>query len=416
MRLLPLTASIALLLATPLPAVAQPDTALTYQGVITQNGEPVNGTIDLQFTMWDAERGGTLLGQSPVTTPDISDGFVQAELDFGDGAFTGSSRWLEIIVDGNVLVPRQRIGPAPYALFALNSSPTAPTGPAGGDLAGTYPSPFIAPGVVDSARLASDVASLDLVSGGAMFTDGFCVLVDGQVEVSGDMTLGSPVSPSSLEVSGAGQFDGSLDVGDLTVSGNGNVLGNLGVNTGAAQATLHVNGTACKPGGGSWSSCSDGRLKKDVADVTGALERLLELRGVSFEFIDAEAINELSGRQNGMIAQDVEQVFPEWVHEGPDGYKRVTVRGFEALMVEALRDLRGERRAEMACLHDQLNEMQAAFQTELSALEQQIASLRGPETRVGTALLTDGVSWIEPEAEKRQRTAAGDDQREGSVR
>ena len=44
-----------------------------------------------------------------------------------------------------------------------------------------------------------------------------------------------------------------------------------------------------------------------------------------------------------MIAQEVEEVFPDWVSEGGHGYKTVTFRGFEALTVEALRDLREEK-------------------------------------------------------------------------
>jgi hypothetical protein len=40
-----------------------------------------------------------------------------------------------------------------------------------------------------------------------------------------------------------------------------------------------------------------------------------------------------------MVAQDVEQVFPSWVDTGTDGYKRLTFRGFEAVAVEAVREL-----------------------------------------------------------------------------
>ena len=33
-------------------------------------------------------------------------------------------------------------------------------------------------------------------------------------------------------------------------------------------------------------------------------------------------------------------MFPDWVNTGPDGYRRLTFRGFEALTVEALRELK----------------------------------------------------------------------------
>lgn len=123
------------------------------------------------------------------------------------------------------------------------------------------------------------------------------------------------------------------------------VTGNVGIGTTTPQYRLHVAGDAAKPGGGSWTITSDRRLKKDITPVDDALERLLALRGVTYEYIDHEAIDELPGRQTGVIAQEVEEVFPEWVDEGADGYKRVTFRGFEALTVEAMRDLRTENDA-----------------------------------------------------------------------
>ncbi len=91
---------------------------------------------------------------------------------------------------------------------------------------------------------------------------------------------------------------------------------------------------------------SDGRLKTNVEPVDGALDRLLQLRGVTFEWKDPEAHGERErGAQRGFIAQDVAAVFPEWVTDGPDGYKRLHVRGFEALAVEALRALHDRRTA-----------------------------------------------------------------------
>ena len=69
---------------------------------------------------------------------------------------------------------------------------------------------------------------------------------------------------------------------------------------------------------------------------------------MTFEYRDPDQRLGLPGRQTGMIAQDVEQVFPEWVDKDEDGYRYVTVRGFEALTVEALRALRAEKNRELA--------------------------------------------------------------------
>ena len=40
-----------------------------------------------------------------------------------------------------------------------------------------------------------------------------------------------------------------------------------------------------------------------------------------------------------MIAQEVETVLPDWVSTTPEGYKLLAIRGFEALTVEAFREL-----------------------------------------------------------------------------
>ncbi|MGR9052233.1 MAG: tail fiber domain-containing protein [Gammaproteobacteria bacterium] len=109
-----------------------------------------------------------------------------------------------------------------------------------------------------------------------------------------------------------------------------------GVETGG---NFIVRGFAYKPGGGSWLSVSDETLKKNIEPLQGALEKLLALRGVNFEWKDPEQQGGAGGAQIGMIAQEVEQVFPQWVVTGPDGYKAIGTQGFEALVVEAFRNL-----------------------------------------------------------------------------
>ena len=144
----------------------------------------------------------------------------------------------------------------------------------------------------------------------------------------------------------------------LTVGSTGKV----GIGTITPAYTLHVIGSAGKPGGGSWSNASDRRLKKNVQDLTGSLDKLLSLRGVSYEYKDPEAIRELPGVHTGVIAQEAEEVFPEWVDESPDGFKRVTFRGFEALTVEALRELREERDAKLLAKDKQIGDLAARLE------------------------------------------------------
>jgi len=135
--------------------------------------------------------------------------------------------------------------------------------------------------------------------------------------------------------------------------------GGVGIGTTNPIFTLHVNGEAGKPGGGSWSVASDERLKKNIRPLAGALDKLLALHGVNFEYIDPAKVHELSGERMGLVAQEVESVFPDWVETGPDGYKRVTVRGLEALVVEALRELQQKQDAKNEKLADELKRRDA---------------------------------------------------------
>jgi len=159
---------------------------------------------------------------------------------------------------------------------------------------------------------------------------------------------------------------------DFIIRGNA-----VGINATVPGFTLHVNGTAGKPGGGSWAVASDKRLKKNIRPLAGALDKLLALHGVNFEYLDPEKIHELSGERMGLVAQEVEKVFPDWVETGPDGYKRVTVRGLEALVVEALRELQQKQDAKLAEELQRRDAENAELRARLEKLERRVNQKHG---------------------------------------
>ncbi|MBI2398891.1 MAG: tail fiber domain-containing protein [Xanthomonadales bacterium] len=96
-----------------------------------------------------------------------------------------------------------------------------------------------------------------------------------------------------------------------------------------------------KPTSGGWAAPSDARLKQDIEPLQHSLDRLLALRGVRYAYrTDAPNGYFTPGTHTGFVAQEVEAVFPEWLSNDADGYKLVAPQGFEALAVEALRELR----------------------------------------------------------------------------
>lgn len=117
------------------------------------------------------------------------------------------------------------------------------------------------------------------------------------------------------------------------------------------------NGAAEKIGGTAWTALSDRRVKENVVEITGALEKLLKLRSVSFEYKDPAKHGE--GKYNGFIAQEVETVYPDWVSDGMDGMKRLTINGFESLAVQAFRELRQEKNAQISKLEKANAELEA---------------------------------------------------------
>ena len=100
-------------------ATAQPtalSSAFTYQGRLEQNGSPFNGTVGMRFLLYDSPTGSNTVGGWIPDPVAVQDGVFTVDLDFGAAAFNGDERWLEVIVEGQPLSPRQRIGATPYSL------------------------------------------------------------------------------------------------------------------------------------------------------------------------------------------------------------------------------------------------------------------------------------------------------------
>ena len=138
--------------------------------------------------------------------------------------------------------------------------------------------------------------------------------------------------------------------------------------TAVLDGTLEVSGDAFKPGGGPWSVASDARLKTNIEQVrTGMLDRLLRLRSYTFSYREDAIRSGLAteGVKLGLLAQEVREVFPSWVDEGYGGYLYVTERSLTPILVDALRELRSEKdaeiaglRAEVKLLHERLDRLE----------------------------------------------------------
>jgi hypothetical protein len=98
--------------------------------------------------------------------------------------------------------------------------------------------------------------------------------------------------------------------------------------------SLWVNGT---------TYASDERYKKNITPISSALQKLLQIEGVEYEMktLEFEKNHFASGRQIGLIAQNVEKIIPEAVNE-MDGYKGVDYARLVPLLIESIRELKAE--------------------------------------------------------------------------
>ncbi|MGH8172545.1 MAG: tail fiber domain-containing protein [Rhodanobacteraceae bacterium] len=145
-----------------------------------------------------------------------------------------------------------------------------------------------------------------------------------------------------------------------------------------AVGKLTISNQAYKPGGGSWAASSDARLKSNVQPMTHALDRLLALKGVTFEYAHPDGGMHPSGIFSGFIAQEVEKVFPGWIGHDNDGYLTVGSQGFEALAVEALRELKLSQNKRVTALerdNADLRELVTNQAKALSDLRREVAAV-----------------------------------------
>lgn len=122
---------------------------------------------------------------------------------------------------------------------------------------------------------------------------------------------------SNIGISANVQNGSDYNTGVLGRGDSGTVL-NIGVYgvvgtinptdyAGYFDGNVFVSGTIINP--------SDKKLKKNIKPEKSTLEKLNELRPVTFNFRDSEKINLSQGLQHGFIAQEFEETFPELVHK-----------------------------------------------------------------------------------------------------
>jgi hypothetical protein len=174
----------------------------------------------------------------------------------------------------------------------------------------------------------------------------------GTTDPSAELHVRNPGSNADLLIEGGSQqwdlavdyssglftlYQPSAGLARISVNTSGNV--GIGTNTITSGYKLQVNGKAIAVGG-TWDP-SDQRFKKNIVKIEGALEKVMKMNGKSYEFRTDEfkAFNFNSGKNFGLIAQELINVLPETVHlDSISGYYSVNYSAIIPVLIEAIKE------------------------------------------------------------------------------
>ena len=184
-----------------------------------------------------------------------------------------------------------------------------------------------------------------------------------------------------------GNYSGNSDNWSIYIPQDDNDLYFYNPHTHGRTHKFDYTGGAHKIGGGSWSSLSDMRLKENIdsLDSDSALEKILKLRGVTYDWVNPD--EHKGGVTSGFLAQDVQSVFPHWVSDTkPQGKDKDLLQGemslavgfkadFNAYMVESLRALNNK--------NNSLVDENKTLSDKVTTLEERLAKLEELVSKIG---------------------------------
>lgn len=246
--------------------------AFTYQGRLTDSGNPADGIFDIEFRLFDTQDVGTGAQQGPTVTQSsvqVMNGVFTVQLDFGAVVFSGSPRFLEIRVRPagspdpyTTLAPRQAVTPTPYAIRSI------------------------------TADTATNASQLSGISSGGFIQNTSSQQLDTDFNISGDGTAGGTLS--AVKVNAATQYNiGSSRV--LSAAGTNNLF--AGVGAGSNNAVGQSN---------SFFGANAGlaNVAGDANSFFGSSAGLSNTEGINNSFFGAEAgLSNLTGSGNSFFGR-----------------------------------------------------------------------------------------------------------------
>jgi urease beta subunit len=165
-------------------------------------------------------------------------------------------------------------------------------------------------------------------TGGSLLLDG-----TGQTVTINSTTLNMNTSNMNTSVTG----DYSINAGGTINIGNDSVNQTINIGTAGAR-TINIGSTsATAVNAYNFNVASDVMLKTNITPLSSTLDKVLQLDGYRYNWKDSE--NHTT--QIGLIAQEVEQQFPELVTQN-ESFKSVNYLGMIAVLIHAMKEQQQE--------------------------------------------------------------------------
>ena len=157
---------------------------------------------------------------------------------------------------------------------------------------------------------------------------------------------GTLTNASALGANAEVDASNSLVLGSINGVNGQTATVKVGIGTTTPDNNLTVNGSADKPGGGSWGTYSDGRLKSLDGNFNEGLSAVLKIRPVRYRYKPDNAMGIRDGEEHiGVVAQEVQKIIPEAVTENSKGYLLVNNDPVIWAMLNAIKEQQREIRA-----------------------------------------------------------------------
>ncbi|MBL1214958.1 MAG: hypothetical protein D8M61_16575 [Ignavibacteriae bacterium] len=166
---------------------------------------------------------------------------------------------------------------------------------------------------------------------------------------------------------------GGIEGGSISLNaGNSDVVpGNITLSPGndlssSNDGIVEVNGSGIVSG--DWTVSSDKRLKKNIKSLVSSSDKIMKLRPVIYEMRKDEypERNLPKGRQIGLIAQEVEVLFPEIVRTDSEGFKSINYSKLSVLLI----DVTKKQNKKIKNLESEINEIKEMIQAQNTLIQE----------------------------------------------